>query len=68
MHLNFTCPKCSSNQYEIDEFRAVGGIWTKFFNIQTKRFSTVSCARCHYTEIYKAEQSALSNIFDFFGN
>ncbi|MFZ5516989.1 MAG: zinc ribbon domain-containing protein [Candidatus Zhuqueibacterota bacterium] len=66
--LNFKCPKCGNTQYEIGEFRATGGFWTKIFNVQTQRFSTVTCARCKFTEIYKAESSMLGNIFDFFTN
>ncbi len=66
--LNYKCPKCSSIQYEVGEFRATGGFFTKLFDIQSKHFSTVTCARCKYTEIYKADSSMLGNIFDFFTN
>lgn len=64
--LNYTCPKCSNTQYEVDEFRATGGFLTKVLDIQSKRFTTVTCSRCKYTEIYKADSSMLGNIFDFF--
>lgn len=64
--LNFTCPKCKNTQYEVDEFRATGSFLSKVFDIQSKRFSTVTCAQCKYTEIYKADSSTLGNIFDFF--
>ena len=64
--LNYTCPKCKHTQYETGEFRATGGFWTKVFDIQSKHFSTVTCAQCKYTEIYKVESSMLGNIFDFF--
>ena len=64
--LNYSCPKCRNTGYEVSEFRATGGIWTKLFDIQTKRFTTVTCGRCRYTEMFKAESSALGNIFDFF--
>lgn len=64
--LNYTCPKCSNTQYEIGEFRAAGGFFTKVFDVQSKRFSTVTCTRCKYTEIFKTESSMLGNIFDFF--
>ena len=62
----FRCAKCDNDHYETGQFRATGGILTKLFNIQTKRFTTVTCARCRYTEIYKADSSMLGNIFDFF--
>lgn len=66
--LNYTCPKCSNTQYEIGEFRAAGGFFTKVFDVQSKRYSTVTCTRCKYTEIYKTESSMLGNVFDFFTN
>ncbi|MBC8481186.1 MAG: GTP-binding protein [Planctomycetes bacterium] len=31
-------------------------------------FTTVTCKRCSYTEIYKADSSTIGNIFDFFTN
>ncbi len=64
--LNYTCPKCGSTAYEVGEFRATGGFFTKVFDVQSKRFTTVSCTRCRYTELYRAESSMLGNIFDFF--
>jgi predicted nucleic-acid-binding Zn-ribbon protein len=65
-HLNFKCAKCDNTQYEVGEFRATGGFLTKVFDIQSRRFTTVTCARCKYTEIYRADSSMLGNIFDFF--
>jgi len=64
----FICPKCNYRLYDIDEFRATGGIWTKIFNIQTKRFTTITCKRCFYTEIYRMKSSKFGNVMDFFAN
>jgi predicted nucleic-acid-binding Zn-ribbon protein len=64
--LNYTCPKCHDTRYEISEFRATGGFLTKIFDVQSKKFTTVTCARCRYTEIYKTDSSMLGNVFDFF--
>ena len=64
----YSCPKCSGTQYDVGEIRATGGFFTKIFNVQTKRFTTVICSRCRYTEIYAAESSMLGNIFDFFAD
>ncbi|WP_027338822.1 zinc ribbon domain-containing protein [Halonatronum saccharophilum] len=63
---NYECPKCGNTGYEADQFAATGGGLSKFLDIQTKKFTTVSCTKCKYTEIFKAEMSMLSNIFDFF--
>jgi predicted nucleic-acid-binding Zn-ribbon protein len=67
-NLNYTCPKCRNTQYEVGEFRATGGFLSKVFDVQSKRFTTVTCTQCRYTEIYRAPSSMLGNIFDFFTN
>lgn len=64
--LNYSCPKCGSAQYELGEIRAAGGFWSKIFDVQGQKFSTVICAHCRYTEIYHADQGKLGNIFDLF--
>ena len=66
-HENLKCAKCNNKDYEIGEMRVTGSFWTKVFNIQNKKFSSVSCQKCFYTEFYKNQpSSALVNIFDFF--
>ncbi len=62
----YHCPKCKNMDYETSQLRATGGILTKIFDIQSKKFTTVTCTRCKYTEIYKADSSMLGNLFDFF--
>jgi predicted nucleic-acid-binding Zn-ribbon protein len=66
--LNYTCAKCGNTQYDVGEMRATGGFLSKLFDVQSKRFTTVTCTRCQYTEIYRASSSMLGNIFDFFTN
>ena len=61
----FYCAKCNHTGFSTDEFRATGGNFAKLFDVQNK-FTTVSCDRCGYTEVYKGDTSKLSNIFDFF--
>ena len=56
-NLKYICPKCSHTEYEVDEFRATGGPFAKVFDVQNKKFTTVSCRRCHYTEMFKADTS-----------
>ena len=63
---NFRCAKCGFGECEVDEFRATGSFVSKVFDVQNKKFTTVTCTRCRYTEIYKADSSMLGNIFDFF--
>jgi len=68
MTAGFRCSKCAHTQYETGEFRATGGMLSKIFDVQSKRFTTVICRQCRYTEIYQAYSSKLGNIFDFFTN
>lgn len=65
---NWNCPKCNNTEYEKDQFQATGGTFSKMFDIQNKRFITISCTKCGYTELYKTQTSATSNIFDFLIN
>lgn len=64
--IRYECPKCRNVEYEIGEFRAAGGFLTKILDVQSKRYTTVTCTRCRYTEIYQAKSSMLGNIFDLF--
>ena len=63
---SYKCPKCGNHTFETSEFRATGGFLTKIFDIQSKRFTTVICRHCRYTELYQADQHTLGNVFDFF--
>ena len=66
MTSSYACAKCGHERFASSEFRATGGFLTKIFDIQSKRFTTVTCARCKYTELYQTDQSSLGNVFDFF--
>ena len=45
--------------------KATGGNFAKLFDVQNKKFVTVSCVNCGYTELYKAQSSDGWNILDF---
>ncbi|HMA68848.1 MAG TPA: zinc ribbon domain-containing protein [Candidatus Mcinerneyibacterium sp.] len=64
----YKCPKCGNLTFKTDQMRATGGGFSKIFDVQNKKFTTISCEKCGYTEFYKAETSTLGNIFDFFTN
>lgn len=65
---NYKCPKCGCTQYESDQFQATGGTFAKIFDVQNKKFITVSCTSCGYTELYKSSTSTGENILDFLTN
>jgi predicted nucleic-acid-binding Zn-ribbon protein len=64
----YECVKCGSDSYDTDEITTTGSTFSKFFNVQNRKFTAVSCRRCNYTEFYKGDTSTLGNVLDFFGN
>lgn len=61
----YVCPKCGHHGFVQDQFQATGGTLAKMFDIQNKKFITISCERCGFTEIYRSETTMGSNILDF---
>ena len=66
MSSGYKCLKCGHTSFTSSEMRATGGFLTKIFDIQSKRFTTVTCDHCKFTELYQTDSSTLGNIFDFF--
>lgn len=67
-NIQYTCPKCGCTSYEQDQFQATGDNLTKIFNVQNKRFYTVTCTQCGYTELYRGQTNTGMNILDFLMN
>jgi predicted nucleic-acid-binding Zn-ribbon protein len=63
---NYTCIRCKNRTCEVGQIRAAGGFWSKIFDVDGRRFTTVSCQRCKHTELFAADSSKLENIFDLF--
>lgn len=64
----YTCIKCGNQNFEEDQLQATGGNFSKIFDVQNKKFITISCSQCGYTELYKAQTSTGMNILDFLLN
>ncbi len=66
MQTSYKCLKCENTDFEKGEMRATGSFWTKVFNIQNLKFTSITCKNCGYTEFYKSTKaSTSSNVFDF---
>ena len=62
----WNCPKCHESRSEKGQLAATGGgLFSKMFNVQSQKFTTISCKTCRYTEIYRADTGMIENIFDF---
>ena len=66
--IQYVCPKCGCTHFESDRLQATGGNFAKIFDIQNKRFITISCKDCGYTELFKQNEQTGWNILDFFMN
>ncbi len=62
----WVCPKCQCTGFETDQMAATGGWFSRFFDVQNKKFTSVTCDQCRFTEFYKVESSALGQVLDFF--
>ncbi|CAM3066494.1 DNA-binding protein [Lactococcus hircilactis] len=64
----YSCIKCGNHHFEQDHFQSTGGEFSKLFNVQHKKFITISCAQCGFTELYKSKTSSGMNVLDFLMN
>ena len=64
----WTCPKCESTEYSEDTVTMTGKTWSRFMNIQNRKFSAVTCSKCSYTEFYKGVSKGWESVVDFLGN
>jgi len=64
-HRNWKCPKCNNRTFETDTLATTGAGFSRFFDIQNRKFATISCSQCGYTEMYKMNKTGnLSNLLD----
>ncbi|MBT8142991.1 MAG: zinc ribbon domain-containing protein [Gammaproteobacteria bacterium] len=64
-HRNWDCPKCRNREFDVEEVRTTGGIFSRIFDIQNRKFVAVTCTNCTYTELYKSRSSKIGNVLDF---
>lgn len=57
--------KCENTEFQKDQIQTTGGNFSKIFDVQNKKFITITCTKCGYTELYKSETSVGMNILDF---
>ena len=62
---SYTCPKCGSTRCETGQIRVSGGFWSSALDVENRRYDTVSCTKCGYTEFYKKTVSRTEKVLDF---
>lgn len=63
--IKYKCPKCGNAQYTIGEMWAAGTLIVKFLGFQNRRFTSVSCNMCHYTEFYNVPKKKIGEVMNF---
>ncbi len=64
----YSCVKCEGTEYRAGELRTTGSGISRFLNVQNQKYTTVACAACGYTELYRLDGSGISNILQIFTN
>jgi predicted nucleic-acid-binding Zn-ribbon protein len=62
--IKYTCPKCNSKSFSTGTIRTSGSIIGSLFNIQNKRFTTIVCSDCMYTELFKLPPGKIGDDID----
>ena len=60
------CPKCGHEETDVGSISTTGGGLSKFLDVQTNRFTVVSCTNCGYSELYRDVGSGASDFVDVF--
>lgn len=64
----YKCVKCGYGEYECGEMRVAGGLLGKLFDVEGRRFTSISCKKCTHTEFFKMPSSMIGNLFDLIAN
>lgn len=62
---NYKCAKCGCTNFIQDQIQTTGGMFSKIFDVQNKKYVAISCKQCGYTEFYRTDSSVAMNILDF---
>ena len=70
MEKQYSCSKCHATEYNTGEIRTTGSGVSRFFNLQNQKFTTISCAKCGYTDLFRSDGSGglAGNILDILSN
>ena len=63
--MQYVCPKCGCRRYEAARMQTTGGNLSRLFDVQNRRFTVISCARCGYSELYRQKNSVGMDVLDF---
>jgi hypothetical protein len=66
--IKYSCPKCGSKTFSTGTMWVSRSIFSKIFDIQSRRYSAVICSACKYTEFYHLPLKRLSEVLEYTTN
>jgi hypothetical protein len=63
--IKYKCPKCGTSQCETGEIWAASSIVTRVLGFHNRRFTSVTCKMCHFTEFYKVSRKEIGEVLNF---
>jgi len=66
--LKYSCPKCGCKTYSAREIRTKGNLLSTILNFDNRRFTSVTCSECKYTELYNIPYKKLREVLDVMTN
>ena len=64
IRVRYACPKCGNNEFELGRVYAPGSRLMKILNFENRSFSSVTCTKCFYTELYKLPKEHIQNALE----
>lgn len=58
------CPKCGTEDAEVDTIATTGSGLSRMFDIQTRQFRVVTCTNCGFSEFYRGQDAEI--VLDLF--
>lgn len=55
----YACPKCGHREHEIGSMRVSGSGFMAILDLEDRQFTTASCTRCGFTELYRVKEESL---------
>lgn len=61
----YVCPKCGGRICTTGQMETSGGLLPKFSDFKRRRFTSVTCNECKYTEFYNVPLKKLGDVLDY---
>jgi uncharacterized protein len=66
--MSYKCLKCSGGDYTKSEVSTTGGTWSRMFDYSSNFFTAITCSKCGYTELFRANSTGLKDLLDGLGS